>query len=176
MKAQFACPIDGCEAKFFTEVGLSFHVKGKHDAEEKKASPKTVAPVKAEPKKAKQPKDKPLLKKATKISKLNKLAKSRYKSVKLEVGQELTHKELCLLFPNDPIISIHSHIPANRIENHLSVILTDKKYKVTNAGETRGGFMRYILESPLLRVAWVEGDTPALKVKYRISYPRVTRR
>ena len=59
MKEEHKCPIDGCGSTFFTEVGLSFHVKSKHGTQPKteaKPIPKTEKPA---PKKAKVAEEKP---------------------------------------------------------------------------------------------------------------------
>lgn len=173
MKSEFACPIDGCDASFFTEKGLDFHMVGSHNESEKPKGETKVKP-KVKVKKEAKPPAKKAKKQSKRVSKLNKLAKLRFEPANLTEGQKISKSNLAALFPHDPEISKH-YTGKGRVVKTVSELLVDRTYIIKAANETRGGFMRYIVESKRVRIGWVEGPVPQMKKKYHISYPNVIR-
>ena len=169
MKSEFICPVSGCDASFFTEKGLDFHMVSNHSESEKpKIESKSKSKVKVKtsaPKPAKK-------KQSKRIAKLNKLAKSRFVPANLKEGDKVSKKKLCTLFPTNQVIS-KFHEGRRQESAEFSKLISAGSYKVTKVAITRGKMTRYTLESKKLRIIWVEGETTALKNNFLVGRPNV---
>ena len=184
MKEEHKCPIDGCESTFFTEVGLSFHVKGKHGTQPKieaKPAPKKEKPM---PKKAKVTKEEP--NKETKEKRLSvteyekktkekssKLWKDRLKAMRksmatVKVGDKLTKKDLVKLVGDSQGIS-HGKEPVKLFSSGLK----KQKFTITKVMKKENDWKIFYAESPSQRVVWKEGP---VKNKHFVTIPTIVER
>jgi hypothetical protein len=177
--AEIKCPIDGCDGAFFTQTGLDFHVKNKHN--EVKAQPvkKVSEPTKPKPTVPKKDPnvvevdyDAVAIKAQDDFKAMKK--KMRKEHISLKSGQKLSAKQLMKIFKHDPKIKIAKGSERFRAKpwttKPLSKWIGKDTFKVTSVNEKSNDWVIYSVESKRLKISWKEGP---LKGKHIISYPIV---
>ena len=176
-KEEYDCPIDGCDASFFTEVGLNFHVKSKHEEVPKpkpKPKPKKekVAKVVKVKKETKPTKEKTTVVEYEKQVKDEsaKLWKKRIKAMRkslatVKVGDKLTKVELIKLTGDVESIAI-----GDEKTKRFSDKLKKQKFTITKVMVKENNWHIFQAESPSQRVIWKEGP---IKNRHHITVPMI---
>jgi len=176
-KEEYNCPIDGCDASFFTEVGLNFHVKNKHEeASKPKPTPKKKAAKVTKVKKEKPPKEEGLT--VTEYEKQTKelsakLWKKRLKATRkslatVKVGDKLTKAELIKLVGDSEGIP-QGDEPAKRFSEGLR----KQKFTITSIVEKENDWHIFKAESPTHKVIWKEGP---IKNRHHVIVPVIIKK
>jgi hypothetical protein len=176
-KEEYDCPIDGCDASFFTAVGLNFHVKSKHgEAPKPEPKPKKKEVAVAKVKEEKKPKEEKLTvveyEQQAKDGSA-KLWKKRIKGMRksmatVKVGDKLTTAELIKLIGDSESLAA-----GGGAVKLFSDKLKKKKFTITKVVVSKGDWCLFQAESTSQKVIWKEGP---IKNRHHITVPVIVER